>query len=257
MKFPNRSHRRAFTLVEILVSTTMFAMVSAGILGVFIQVLSVYHYDIGKLLVNKDLRKFTGEMTENATYANYFRIFPSYSNLSRSVDTLVDPNDPDQGFTTTMTDTSLTDGYSGDCMVLVYKDPADDRKISRLIIYFRVPGTSTPTPAAGGKSFNRGAVRKIDLPITPSSLLPVFRLIPEIGNPTSYPIVLESVGVLSPTLVQVPASNPAVFQSWGLFYNFYNRSIILKGELIHTGSQINVKNATATNTYNFTVSPRG
>jgi prepilin-type N-terminal cleavage/methylation domain-containing protein len=253
-----RSRRSAFTLVEIMVATTIFGLISAGVIGVFIQSLSIYAYDTGKLLVNRDLRKFTGEMSENATYANYFRIFPSYANLSRTVDTLVNPSDPDQGFTTAITDTSLTDGNSGDCLVLVYNDPADDRKISRLIIYYRVPGTSTPTPAAGVQTFNRGAVRKVDLAITPSSSLPVFRLIPEISDPTAYPIVLPSVGVLSPTLVAaVPATNPVTYQPWGLFYNFYDRSIILKGELIETGSQLNQKNSTATNTYNFTVSPRG
>jgi prepilin-type N-terminal cleavage/methylation domain-containing protein len=252
------SRPSAFSLVEILVATTIFGMVSAGVLGVFIQVLSIYRYDTGKLLVNKDLRKFTGEMTENATYANYFRIFPSYSSISRTVDVLVNPSvGPEGGWTTAITDTAVTDGSSGDCLVLVYKDPADDRKIARLIIYMRVPGASNPTPAAGGKTFNRGAVHKLDFRITPSSLLPIYQLIPEITNPTQYPVVLQSVGVLSPTLALVPDSSPPVLQSWGLFYNYYNRSIIFKGELIHTGSQINVKNATATNTYNFTVSPRG
>lgn len=246
-----------FTLVELLVAFTIFGMVSAGVIGAFIQMLSIYHYDTGKLLVNKDLRKFTGEMTENATYANYFRIYPSYSNLTRTDNTLINPSDPDQGYTNAIVDTSLTDGSSGDCLVLAYKDPSDDRKTARIIVYYRVPGTSLPTPAAGARTFNRGAVRKADVAITPSSSLPVHQLIPTISSPTQYPVVLESVGVLSPVLVQVPGSSPPAFQPWGLFYNFYNRSIILKGELIHTGSQINVKNATATNTYNFTVSPRG
>lgn len=250
--------RRGFTMVEILIATTIFGLVAAGLVGVFIQALSVYYYDIGKLMVNKDMRRFTQEMSENATYANYFRVFPSYNNLSRTVDTLINPSDPDQGFTTAITDTSLNDGLSGDCLVLVYKDPADDRKISRLIIYFRVPGSSTPNPSVGVRVTNKGAVRKLDLAITPSSTLPVYQLIPEISNPSIYPIVLEEVGVTSPPLVAaVPATSPPTYQPWGLFYNFYDRSIILKGELIHTGSQINAKNRSATNTYNFTISPRG
>ena len=135
---PRRSRRRrAFTLVEMLVATSVMAIVSVGMIRILIQVLNVYYYDTGKILVNKDIRKFTSEMTENATYANYFRIFPSYSNLSRTIDTYVNASDPDQGFTTAIADTSVNDGLSGDCLVLVYKDATDDRKIARLIAYFR------------------------------------------------------------------------------------------------------------------------
>lgn len=250
--------RRGFTLVEILIATTLMALVMTGVLRAFSQAYSIYFYDIGKLMVNRDIRKFTQEMQENATYANYFRVFRSYSDISRTDDTLLVPADPDQGFTTAITDNTLNDGLSGDCLVLVYKDPADDRKISRLILYFRVPGTTTPTPAANITVSNRGPIRKLDRPITPSSSLPLYRLIPEISDPSSCPIVLESVSVTSPVLTPVvPATNPVSYQPWGLFYNYYDRSVIMKGELIHTGSQLNARNASATNTYNFTVSPRG
>lgn len=222
---------RGFTLVELLVAVTLLGLVSAGMLRVFIQALNVYYYDTGKILVNKDIRKFTSEMTENATYANYFKIFPSYTNLSRSVDTLVNPSDPDQGFTTAIVDSSVNDGLSGDCLVLVYKDSTDDRKISRLVGYFRSPANpSDPT--------STGPVRRFIVDVTPSSTLPVWQLIPEISDPTAYPEVLE----LSRGLA-----------NGKLFYNFYDRSIIVKGEIIHNGSLIR----RATNTYNFTVSPRG
>lgn len=251
----NKQRRPGFTLVEILIATSIFAIVTVGLTRLMIQLLSIYHYDTGKILVNRDIRKFTMEMTENATYANYFKIFPSYTSISRTVDTYVNVADPEAGFTTAAAANYVPEGQSGDCLVLVYKDPADDRIVSRLIIYYRVGGTPSPTPAAGIKVFNRGALRKLE--ITPNSMLPILQLIPEIPNPTANPIVLQSVGVQSPTLVQVPGSNPATFQSWGLFYNFFDQSVILKGELIQTGAQINTKNVSATNTYNFTISPRG
>ena len=38
-----------------------------------------------------------------------------------------------------------------------------------------------------------------------------------------------------------------------LFYNFYDRSVMVKGEIIHEGNAFR----RASNTYNFTVSPRG
>src|SRR6185436_16680782 len=96
--------RRGFTLVEIMVSSTVLAIIMAVLMRGFIQGLNIYYYETGKILVNKDIRKFTSEMTEYATYANYFKIFPAYSNLSRTVDTLVNSGDPDQGFTTAITD---------------------------------------------------------------------------------------------------------------------------------------------------------
>ncbi len=214
-----------------MVSSAVLAIIMAVLMRGFIQGLTIYHYETGKILVNKDIRKFTSEMTEYATYSNYFKIFPSYNNLSRTVDSLVNGSDPDQGFTTAMTDTSVADGLSGDCLVLVYKDSTDDRKISRLIGYFRAPDAS-----------GTGPVRKFDLPITPSSSLPLWQLIPEISNPAIYPQVIE----LSRGLA-----------NGKLFYNFYDKAIIVKGEIIHRGGMVNTKNATATNTYNFTVSPRG
>jgi prepilin-type N-terminal cleavage/methylation domain-containing protein len=223
--------RSGFTLVEIMVSSGVLAIIMAVLMRGFIQALNVYYYETGKILVNKDIRKFTSEMTEYATYANYFKIFPAYSNLSRAVATLVNPADPDQGYTTAMTDTSIADGLSGDCLVLVYKDSADDRKIARLIGYFRAPDAS-----------GTGPVRRFDLPITPSSSLPLWQLIPEINDPSIYPQVIE----LSRGLA-----------NGKLFYNFYDKAIIVKGEIIHRGGMTNSRNATATNTYNFTVSPRG
>lgn len=234
-----RSHRvsgqRGFTLVEILIAATIAGIVSAGMLKVMIQTLNVYYYDTGKILVNKDIRKFTSEMTENATYANYFRIFPSYTNLSRTITTYTDPSDPDQGYTQALADTSVNDAQSGDCLVLVYKDPADDRKIARIIAYFRAPTDPTDVNSTG-------PVRRLDRPITPSSTDPVWRLIPSNLNPADYPEVVE----LSRGLA-----------NGKLFYNFYDKSIIVKGEIIHRGGMVNSRNASATNTYNFTVSPRG
>ena len=232
-----RRKKRAFTLVEILIATSVFAIIMAVMLRTFLEVLNAYSYDTAKIQINHDLRKFTAEMTENATYANYFRIFPAYNNLQRAVDTLVNPADPDQGFTTAMTDTSVADGLSGDCLVLVYKDPADDTKVNRLIGYFRVPG---PNDASGNPT--PGPVRRFDLPITPSSSLPLFQLIPEINDPTIYPIVVE--------LSQDIANGK-------LFYNYYNRAIIVKGQIVQRGGLLNSVHAQASNTYNFTVSPRG
>jgi len=227
----SRQRQRGMTLVEIIVATTILGFAMIGTLGFFIQALNMYHYDGGKLLVNRDIRVLTSEMTNNATYANYFLIFPSYSNLSRSVNVQVDPEDETQGFTTAVVDTSVNDGVSGDCLVLVYQDPNDNSKVARLVGYFRAP--ADPLNAA-----SEGPVRKFDVTISPSSSLPVWQLMPTITDPSVYGEVIELSRGLS---------------DGRLFYNFYDRSVIVKGEIIHRGSLTK----RATNTYNFTISPRG
>jgi hypothetical protein len=214
------------------VAMTLMLMISAGMLRVFLQVLNTYYYDTAKLQINHDIRSFTAAMSENATYANYFKIFPAYNNLTRSTTTLVNPNDPDQGYTTAMTDSSVNDGQSGDCLVLVYKDLVDDTLISRIMVYFRSPDPVT----------NIGPVRVMDLAVTPSSSLPLFQLIPDIPDPTIYPIVVQ--------LSQDVATGK-------LFYDYHDRSIIVKGNILQRGGLLNSTHATATDTYNFTVSPRG
>lgn len=225
------ARRRAFTLVEILIATTILGLTVLGMLKVLVQALSIYYYEVGKIQVNHDIRKFTADMTETATYANYFKVFPAYSSISRNVDVLVNALDPDQGYTTAITDNTIAAGGSGDCVVLVYKDPADDTKIAQLVCYFRAPDATSGV----------GPVRKATWPITPSSSLPLFQLIPEIPDPTKFPVVVELASGLS---------------NGKLFYNF-GTAIIINGAIQHRGGMINTADATATNTYNFTISPRG
>jgi len=107
----------------------------------------------------------------------------------------------------------------------------DDTKISRIICYFRSPDAS-----------GVGPVRKFDLPITPSSSLPIWQLIPGITDPTIYPVVVE-------------LSRDIANQQ--LFYNFQDRAIIVNGQIVQRGGALNSVHFNATNTYNFTVSPRG
>jgi hypothetical protein len=85
-------------------------------------------------------------------------------------------------------------------------------------------------------------VRVLDLAVTPSSSLPLFQLIPDIPDPTIYPIVVQ--------LSQDVATGK-------LFYDYHDRSIIVKGNILQRGGLLNSVHATATDTYNFTVSPRG
>lgn len=221
-RFPHKTRTGGFTLVEAIVSLTLFGLVMAGALPVMLQSLNTYSYDVGKLFINRDIRTFTSELTNHATYANYFLIFPSFTN--RSVTAAVN------GVNVT-TDSSVNDGLSGDFLVLVFKDDDDDTKVSRLVGYYR-------DPADASIATNQGPVRTFDITIKPSSSAAVWTLLPAASTMHTNPKVLQlSVGLANHLL----------------FYNYYNRSIMVKGEIFHSGSLIKG----ATNTYNFTVSPRG
>jgi prepilin-type N-terminal cleavage/methylation domain-containing protein len=210
---------KAFSLIEVMIVASISGLVLAGLMGFFIQGLNVYHFDSAKLMVNRDIRKFTSEMTDNATYSNYFMIFNSFSERSA-----LDING-------NAVDTAVDDGKSGDMLVLVFKDPEDDSKVNRVIGYYR--------DAVGEEE---GPVRKFDLKINPSSSTPVFQLLPATSTMSTNPEVIELAKGLSENR---------------LFYNLFGRSVIVKGQIIHRGGLKGTRYERATNTYNFTIHPRG
>ena len=197
--------RAAYTLVEMLIAMAVFGLVMAGVLSFFLQGLDMFHFDVGKLRVNRDIRAFTSELSDNATYSNYFRIYRSFTD--RAVAQL--------------------DGRSGDFLVLAYVDPDDTERIERLVGYYRAPDAT-----------GEGPVRKFDLSFSPSTSANLADLLPSAGQIDAFDQVVE----LSRGLAD-----------GRLFYNYRDRSIMIKGEIIHSGTVTR----RATNTYNFTVTPRG
>jgi hypothetical protein len=210
---------RGMTLVEIMVVLGICMLVTGGLLSFFIQGLRIYHYDSGKLLVNRDMRSFTSEITDNATYANYFLIYPSFTDRTIT-----------SGGVTS--DNKKYSGESGNMLVLVYRDVADDKKINRVVGYYRDPNQVD----------GEAPVRKFDRTISPSSSAEVWTLLPDVATAQTNPEVIElskNVGAQE------------------LFYNFYGRSVMVKCDIIHRTNTGKNRYERATNTYNFTVSPRG
>lgn len=207
------------TLVEIMIVLGICMLVTGGLLATFIQSIYVYHYDSAKLLVNRDMRTFTSEITDNATYANYFLIYPSFTDRTLTV-------------SGTTYDNKMAAGLSGNMLVLVYLDPADSSKINRLVGYYRDPNQVN----------GEAPVRKFDTAVSPSSSAAVWTLLTATSTAQTNPEVIE----LSKNI-----------GTQELFYNFYGRSVMVKCDIIHrtnTGGNVYQR---AANTYNFTVSPRG
>ena len=210
---------RGMTLLEIMIVLGLCLLVVGGLLATFIQSLNIYHYDSAKLLVNRDMRKFTSEITDNATYANYFVIYPAFTDRTVVV----------SGVTY---DNKMYAGQSGNMMVLVYLDPSDSSKIIRLVGYYRDPNQVN----------GEAPVRKFDLALSPGVTADIWTLLPATTTAQSHAEVIElskNIGAQS------------------LFYNFYGRSVMVKCDIIHRTNTGQNHYERATNTYNFTISPRG
>jgi Tfp pilus assembly protein PilW len=224
--FGRNATTKGMTLVEIMISSTLVLMFAVGIGSVFLQVINSYHYEVGKLQVNKDIRGLTSEMTDNATYANYFMIFPNFATRTQTFDVEVN------GSTTEVTvDASVNDGESGDFLLLVYHNLSDTSVIEKLIGYYRSPDDPDDPDS-------EGPVRRFELEFSPGKTGDIWDMLPAVSSASNYPEVVE--------LSQGLADGK-------LFYNFRDRSVMVKGNIIHPGSL----NKRATNTYNFTISPRG
>ena len=218
----SRRRRAAFTLPEVLITVGISAVVLGACLAFFITALNIFHYDVGKNLVNRDIRAFTSELTDNATYANYFQIYPNFNTRTTTV----------SGVTVSA---SVEDKQTGDMLVLIFKDPTNVDLVTRVVGYYRAPSDSNDLNSTG-------PVRKFDRTISPPSSAAIHTLIPATSTYATNPEVLE----LSRGLA-----------NGRLFYNVRGKSIMINGEILHRGGMSKTIYEYATNTYNFTISPRG
>ncbi len=220
-------------MTELMISLVVIGLTMAGVVTFTYQALNVYAYDSGRLLVNHDMRKFTGDMITDAVYSNYFRIYSNFATRSTTV----------SGVTS---DAYVSDGQTGDFLLLVFAgtNTSGVTTVNRLVGYYRDPDATTAI----------GPVRKFDVTVSPAAI---------IGTPTntgSSPPVYTMYDLLNAYAPTANAhTNSVIIQlaqglaSGNLFYNFYARSIMIRGQINEQGSMIR----RAVNTYNFTVSPRG
>lgn len=217
-----RRSRRGFSLIELMVATSILGITTVAILGLFINMMKSYTYNTFRLSINKDIRTFTNELTDTATYANYFIILSDFA--TRTSGTA--PNE---------VLAIMGDGESGDCVLLVFKDPADDTKVARLIGYYHDPDSA-----------GFGPVRKFDTTFSPSTNAALWTLMPPTSTLHTNPDIISAGTVGRAT---------GTSSSGKLFYNFFNRSVMVKGQINYISNDGLTRRAVST--YNFTVSPRG
>lgn len=197
--------KRAFTLVEVLVTTVAGGLILGAAMTFLVSAANFTAYNQGKLMVNHDIRKFTSELSDNATYATQGLIYPTFTDRSKIVD----------------------QDESGDFLVLTFEDEDQPERYNKIIGYYRA-ATAT----------NEGPVMKFSIEYETPQEGPIVDLLPALSTLGTHEEIIELSKGLS---------------DGKLFFNFYDRSITIQGEILHNGS--NLKRAT--NTYNFTVSPRG
>jgi len=218
-----RRGTQGYTLVEMMTAVGLMSLLTLGVLRFALQTLNVYFYDTGRLMVNKDMRTFTTDLAADAVASNYFRIYPDFQTRTAAV----------------------TDGNSGDFLVLAFTDYNSTTGayiITQLVGYYRDPASTTDPASLGPvRKFNTG------LPGTPGAIA--------VADQTKdLPTLL---GLYAQT--STAHSNPVIIQlaqglsDGNLFYDYYDRSIMVRGQIVEHGNQTK----SAINTYNFTVSPRG
>jgi len=221
--FGSSRSARAFTMTELMVGLGIMGLTMTAVVAFTFQAMNVFAYDSGRLLVNHDIRKFTGDMVTDAVYANYFQIFQDFS--TRGV--------------------AKADGQTGDFLLLVTTqvNTSGGTVVSKLVGYYRDATTSTAGP-----------VRKFSATVNPAAI---------IGSPTNTTLnppvytMSDLLDVYAPT--SGSGSNGIVIQlaqglsSGNMFYNFKDHSIMIRSQINEQGSMLR----RAVNTYNFTVSPRG
>jgi hypothetical protein len=286
---PFKKHNRGMTLVEILIAASLGLIVVTGGLRFVIQTLKSYQYETGKLLVNRDIRQFTAQMIDDATYANSFMIFNQSSDLTRpsgavassggSTDPLASnyrgyttalaTTDPDDDATPKVVGTSRVEsGLPGDVVVFIYHVGGDNSKIYQLIVYYRMIST-TANGSDGTNSTNVAdrtkPLRRIKVSITDATAQTygIMRLLPDLtkvvapNNAAGVPVTVSANNSTIFGYVDGQANDTVPTGSTNrvnkMFYNMNSTSVLIRGRIYenYTAQRL-VKS-----TYNFTVTPRG
>lgn len=216
--------RRGFTLVELMIAVAILLSGMFMALSFFSEMTESSFVSSQKNEINADIRKITQEMTVFAREANLAMLYPSF-----------DSTDCDEAAD------RLGESNSGDFMLLVFQGDAETdsdgrieqrRPIQRMIGYYRSP----------------------EDPTDPGSEGPVLKF--DVGIPSADRF--EDLEYLIQTHAGVASSHDQVIElSEGLadgrlFYNFWNKSVMINGKIVHGNAAKRV-----TNTYNFTISTRG
>jgi len=216
-----KKNKKGLTIVELIIALTVSTIVLGGLLSFNIQLIKGGMFSEQKNQINRDIRKITTELSEVSKESNYFVIYESFDQSDRD-----EPGD------------RLYSNQSGDFVLFVKtSDTAVGFGIfpvETIVGYFR-------ESTSNGELDDVGPVRKFEVtfssPVDITSSTTLEALIPSLTSATKFSEIVE----LSKGTVQ-----------GNMFYNFANKSVMVNGQLYH-----GQKGNRSSDTYNFTVSPRG
>ncbi|HTB62302.1 MAG TPA: hypothetical protein VK737_01835 [Opitutales bacterium] len=247
-----RRLRRGFTLAELVVSLGLGMLIMEMAMKFFTQNYLFMYTNEQKLTINKDMRYLTGQMSDDARYANFFVLYSSYTSTARAT-----------------ASQELAEANSGDFLVFVFYGtpvsgaPVNVRPVSEIVGYYREPYSASNQisidPITG--AVNSGAtalepVHRFDLTVAAGTLAANQYLettnVPSGGTSTTIEALLPNSSAAT------IASHPIVVQlaqglaDGCLFHNFWGKSVMINGQIVQGNNYVS-----ASNTYNFTISPRG
>lgn len=216
------SKKKGFTIVELMIALGITALILGGLMTFNIQLIKGGLFSEQKNMINRDIRKVTTDLGEVAKEANYFVMYPSFEASDR--------NDSD--------DRLVTD-QSGDFILFVHTSATyvsfGVHPVEKIVGYYRSSGTVDDLTNVGPvMKFEVSFSTPID--ITASTSTTLESLIPSAGAVVAEQILELSKGTANGKL----------------FYNFQNKSAMVNGQIYHGNIAGRV-----TDTYNFTISPRG
>ena len=222
-----RNAKRGFTLAEIMVALFILIAVSGMVLTFLLHLLQSAYITESRNLINKDMRTMTQSINDDARAVNRFFVYRSSN-----------PEDRKSPIH------RLSSGESGDMLVLVQfnrrplAEIAGNSPAMRVVIYHRV---------VTDEERNSGPVMRI------------VREFPD-GNDDALETILD--GILAQNQGQQVVEISRGLADGRLFHNFRERSVMINAQLIHgRGREYGEAGSTPvrriTETYNFTVSPRG
>ncbi len=263
---PASRRRRGFTLAELLVTLTIMGLLLMGVVPFFVSNFQYLYSGEQKLLINSDIRDLTNEMVETARASNYFVLYESFYSQSLGGSTV--RRDLNGNGTVNLAD-RLQAGQQGSFVVFVYyNDPYYDSRlydsdptnnpslmtvtVERIVGYWIAPnriysgetaiytfdtndyrsGSATTWQAPWGQTF----------PVVLSGATTVESILPAASGSwaknAKFPIIVNDLEGLT--------TNKLYFE------NFQNRSVLVRAKILHGYQAKRV-----TNTYNFTITPRG